>query len=91
MSEDYKKFNSKFDALTRTVAKHVNNFFSENELNEMSGEELKNNFQNYIQNKFSIQLQNVEVDLKKIEGGYTGFVKTTSLNRPLFFERLTIV
>ena len=86
MSEVYKKFESGFDALTRSVAKHVNQFFYENSLNEMSDEDLKKNFFNYLQNNFSIQLQQLEVDLKKIEGGYSGFIKTTSLNRPLFLN-----
>jgi len=86
MSQELKDFETNFDDFTRGVARSVHMFFAEKGLQLESVEDVKTEIINYLQTNYPIQLLNLVVELKSIERGYIGSIKTTSLNKPLFFE-----
>ncbi len=79
-------FESSMDSFTRGIARDVHCFFKEKGMSFSSDEELQQEFFNYLQKSVFIKLSDLKVEVKTIEGGYRGFVKTTPLSQPLFFE-----
>ena len=78
-----------FDSFTRSVAKIVSKFFARINLKEKvysSDEELTKDMYSYFKDNFTIELQNLSIEAKRIESGYSGFVNSSSLKSPLFFE-----
>lgn len=81
--------NMAFDSLTRSVAKVVTKFFAQHSLREevyQNDEELTKALITYFESTFFVQLQDLKIEAKRIEGGYSGIIKTTSLKSPLSFE-----
>ncbi len=78
-----------FDSLTRSVAKVVTKFFAQNSLKEeiyLNDEELTKALTVYFESTFFVQLQDLKIEAKKTECGYSGIIKSTSLKTPLSFE-----
>ena len=77
------------DPFTRSVAKTVSKFFANINLKDTayaSDEELVKDMRAYFSKNFTIELQNLVIEAKRIDLGYSGVIKSTSLKNPLLFE-----
>lgn len=89
MDAQMEHFNQGFDSPTRNLARLVSNFFHQYDLsanNFSSDQEAKELLFKFVSDKTQLQLNDLEVHVSKIEGGYNGFLKTSLISQTLFFE-----
>ncbi len=89
MDVQMEHFNQGFDSPTRNLARIVSSFFHEYDLtvNSFSSDkEAAELLFKFVSDKTQLQLNDLEVHVSKIEGGYNGFLKTSLISRTLFFE-----
>lgn len=89
MNSDIPKFETGFDSLTRSVAKTVNKFFTDNTseiLSSLSDENIGDMLFSYINEHHQIQMADLKTSVKKVDEGYSGSILSSSIKKPLFFE-----
>lgn len=82
----FESFYKNYDDYTRNLARLVASFFRQEKTKLIAPENLVLEFKNYLLEQSFLQLQDLKIELKTIEGGYSGYISTASLKRPLFFE-----
>ncbi len=85
-TQNFQNFESKFDEITRSIARNVNSFFKGKKNYLEPSSVLENELIIHLQTNISLQLTELKVEIKNIQGGYSGYIKTTLLKQSLFFE-----
>lgn len=77
------------DSYTKSIARLITSFFYQYDLkNEIAptNEDIVNLLIKFINDKSVVVVSDIKVKIEKIEGGYSGSLLSSSLNRPLLFE-----
>lgn len=82
------QLNEIYDPYTKGITKLISNFFYQEQIKDLNIKDIQTQFVDFLTSNHTLQITELKTNISKIENGFSGFVKTSILNKPIYFEIL---